>query len=386
MITKLVVRPYKGGENWEADVTMLVNGQEIRRRWRSPMPSRSATERWAREKAKGFLARPVAPAPEEEEATPSPKTEAPKFKDYAPRFMKDYVLANRHSEATYLARKRNLPHLLTALAELRLDEIGPRQYQEIKTNCAQLATRTVNKLLDQLTTMLRVAVDWGLIVAAPKVKRIKEDEDEMPHLSPEEGERFVAIAREYEHKIYLAALVGVDGGLRNSEIRGLRWFDIDFEDGHHGAIVVSNRVHEGQEGLPKGKKVRRVPLTRRLREALLAQPRHATDPHVLITYKGTLIKTGQTLVVWFEPVWLKAQVPRGIHTLRHTFATDALRAGASVRAVQRLLGHSSIVTTERYLHTLKSDLDDAVETLERGRRSRNRRDAGDDQATRLDPP
>ena len=79
-------------------------------------------------------------------------------------------------------------------------------------------------------------------------------------------------------------------------------------------------------------------------------------------------------------------MPRGIHVLRHTFATDALRAGASLRAVQRLLGHSNIATTERYLHTLKSDLDDAVGTLERVRRSRVRRNAGDDQATRLDPP
>jgi integrase len=385
MITKLVVRPYKGSDNWEADVTMLVNGQEIRRRWRSPMPSRSATERWAREKTKGFLAGLATPELEEKEDTPTAKSEAPKFKDYAPRFMNEYVIANRHSHATYLVRKRNLPHLLTALAELRLDEIGPRQYQAIKTNCSHLATRTVNKLLDQLTTMLRVAVDWGLIAAAPKVKRIKQDEDEMAHLSPEEGERFVAVAREFQHKIYLAALVGVDGGLRNSEIRGLRWTDIDFEDGHHGAIVVSNRVHDGQEGPPKGKKVRRVPLTRRLCEALLAQPRHATDPHVFVSYKGTLIKSGQTLFDWFEPVWRAAQVPRGIHTLRHTFATDALRGGASLRAVQRLLGHSSIVTTERYLHTLKSDLDDAVESLEKGRRSRVRRDAGEAQATRLNP-
>ena len=386
MITKTIVRPYKGTDQWEADVFMLVNGKEVRRRWRSPMPSKLATERWAREKAKGFLAHQATPELEEREDTPPPKPEVPKFKDYAPRFMKDYVLANRHSDATYLVRKRNLPHLLTALGELRLDEIGPTHYQVIKTNCAHLATRTVNKLLDQLTTMLRVAVEWGLIVAAPKIKRIKQEEDEMPHLSPEEGERFVTVAEEHEHKVYLAALVGVDGGLRNSEIRGLRWSDIDFEDGHHGAILVSNRVHDGQEGPPKGKKVRRVPLTRRLRDALLAQPRHATDPHVFVTYKGTLIKTGQTLFDWFEPVWLKAQVPRGIHTLRHTFATDALRGGASLRAVQRLLGHSSIVTTERYLHTLKSDLDDAVESLEKGRHSRVRRSSGDDQAARLKLP
>ena len=66
MITKIVVRPYKGTDQWEADVFMLINGKEVRRRWRSPMPSKLATERWAREKAKGFLAdygKPARPAP-----------------------------------------------------------------------------------------------------------------------------------------------------------------------------------------------------------------------------------------------------------------------------------------------------------------------------------
>ena len=57
MITKIDLRPYRHKPNtWEADITMLVQGHEVRRRWKSPMPSRSASERWAREKALGFLA------------------------------------------------------------------------------------------------------------------------------------------------------------------------------------------------------------------------------------------------------------------------------------------------------------------------------------------
>jgi hypothetical protein len=56
MITKILVRPYRYKPNtWEADVTLLIQGYEVRRRWRSPMPSRSGSERWAREKAHGFL-------------------------------------------------------------------------------------------------------------------------------------------------------------------------------------------------------------------------------------------------------------------------------------------------------------------------------------------
>jgi site-specific recombinase XerD len=98
---------------------------------------------------------------------------------------------------------------------------------------------------------------------------------------------------------------------------------------------------------------------------------------VFVTYKNTFIKASQTLLDWFEPIWAKAQVPRGIHTLRHTFATDAIDAGVPLRAVQTLLGHASIVTTERYLHTRKGQLANAMHTLEQARQHRDWRKPGD---------
>lgn len=386
MITKIVVRPYKGSDTWEADVTMLVNGKEIRRRWRSPMPSRTATERWAREKARAFLASPVPPADEEETKEEEAAKPAPLFRDYAVRYIDEYVIANRHSPATLEGRlQANRKHLVPLLGDLPIDQIGPAQYQQIKAARPKLAKTTLNRVLDQLTTMLNVAVEWRLLETVPKVKRLKEDDEDQAHLSPEEGERLVETAESFGHKYYLAALLGVDGGLRNSEILGLRWSDVEFGEGSTGSLVVSNRIWRGQEGPPKGNKSRRIPLTERLRDALRGMKRHPGSRHVFVTYKGTFIKSSQTLVEWFDPIWEQAQVPRGIHVLRHTFATDALRAGASLRAVQRLLGHSNIATTERYLHTLKSDLDDAVGTLERVRRSRVRRDVGDAQPTRPNP-
>ena len=48
-ITKITIAPYRGTTALEADVKMLVEGQEIRRRWKSPHGSRTSTERWARE-------------------------------------------------------------------------------------------------------------------------------------------------------------------------------------------------------------------------------------------------------------------------------------------------------------------------------------------------
>lgn len=106
MITKTVIRPYKGTQHWEADVFMLVDGKELRRRWRSPMPSRLASERWARDRARAFLADYAAPV--SVAAAAPPRTTVPLLREFAARWMDEYVLANRHSAAVPLRTVQTL--------------------------------------------------------------------------------------------------------------------------------------------------------------------------------------------------------------------------------------------------------------------------------------
>ncbi|MFH1979033.1 MAG: tyrosine-type recombinase/integrase [Patescibacteria group bacterium] len=52
------------------------------------------------------------------------------------------------------------------------------------------------------------------------------------------------------------------------------------------------------------------------------------------------------------------------HTLRHTFASHLVMAGASIKAIQELLGHANVTTTMRYAHLSSSSLRTTMELLE----------------------
>ena len=64
---------------------------------------------------------------------------------------------------------------------------------------------------------------------------------------------------------------------------------------------------------------------------------------------------------------LKSESPFNftLHTLRHTFGSWLAMEGVPLRAIQKLMGHKSITTTERYAHLSREDLGTAVERIER---------------------
>lgn len=135
-------------------------------------------------------------------------------------------------------------------------------------------------------------------------------------------------------------------GLRVSELITLRLSDLFFNDGFIRVIG-------------KGDKQRLVPISEtarhRIEEYLLQRQSMQTDARdadiVFLNNKGR----GLTRVMIFHII-KKAALAAGItktispHTFRHSFATHLLEGGASIRQVQEMLGHESILTTEIYTH------------------------------------
>jgi integrase len=369
VITKIDLRPYRNKPDvWEADITMLIQGQEVRRRWKSPMPSRTATERWAREKAIGFLANRAKPR-EEQKPQDQPKKEIQTFREFAPYFMSKHVVANRLRDTTAEDYQGDLDtHLLPFFGDLRLDQIDADKVQEWKADHTKgNKSSTVNKILARLKTMLRSAIEWKLLAAMPPIKRIKQPKLEKPHYRQHDDERFLAAASRMDLKLYVVCLLGDDAGLRHGEIIALHKSDIRFDDGPTGAIVVSRSSSKGKVTATKGNRCRRVPMTPRLRKALREFLPTVKGELVVLSRKGQPIRSEHPLRRWLAEVQDQLGLARGVHILRHTFATQSLHKGATLKEVQAFLGHTNMATTEAYIHTDSENLDQAMIKVARGR-------------------
>lgn len=157
-------------------------------------------------------------------------------------------------------------------------------------------------------------------------------------LERDEIDKFTA----WRDRLVLELLYG--GGLRVSEVVGLNYGAIDFGTG-------SARV------LGKGRKERICPLgavamavLTKFRDEFAPDPK-PTHP-VLITerHDRLTVRAVQLIVKRYLAV---ADLPMDLspHKLRHSFATHLLNSGADLRAVQELLGHANLATTQIYTHT-----------------------------------
>jgi integrase/recombinase XerC len=136
-------------------------------------------------------------------------------------------------------------------------------------------------------------------------------------------------------------------GIRVSELAGLNTIDVDFD----GMVIKVSGKGNKERIVPIGQKATRT--IKGYRECLYSETGIALEhpgPLFLNKYKGRL--TARSMARCLDQLVRACGllVPVSPHTLRHTFATHMLNAGADLRAVQELLGHESLSTTQKYTH------------------------------------
>ena len=145
-------------------------------------------------------------------------------------------------------------------------------------------------------------------------------------------------------------------GLRVSELCGMNLIDAELGD---GIIIVRGKGKKERLALlgEPAKLALTIWLNNRL--TLLRQRNKATDA-VFINHLGTRLTTRSVGRMLEKTLKVAGLDPRTTpHTLRHSFATHLLDAGADIRGVQELLGHKSLVTTQVYTHLTTQHLQES---------------------------
>ena len=219
-----------------------------------------------------------------------------------------------------------------------------------------LSNATINRIRALLSSIFNMAIDHDLLEVNPvsRVKKYKENNQIERYLSDDELQRLMLVLKHPEHyAISNKTIVAIIKfllltGVRKREAMDMQWSDVDFTKSTW--LLKFN----------KSGKARHIALNTDAMAILNALPK-------ISTYIFANPETGKPyndIRKTFDKVMQCAGISNmRIHDLRHNFASLAVNSGESLFVVQKLLGHASPQTTQRYAHLQHSTLQNASEKI-----------------------
>ena len=203
-----------------------------------------------------------------------------------------------------------------------------------------------------------VSTDPTTLLEAPKLKRALPS-----HLSIEEiDELFAAIDHSKPEGVRNRAMLETmySCGLRVSELTGLQLSNLYMDVGFLRVVGKGNKERLVPIG---GEAIKHIKLYKEHTRSHLQVIKKGSEDILFLNRRGGQLSRVMVFMILKDLV-AKCGIKKNIHphTLRHSFATHLVEAGADLRAVQEMLGHKSITTTEIYTHLDRGYL---RQTLER---------------------
>ena len=274
------------------------------------------------------------------------------FAEMADLYLEKYSKVNKKSWKTsdWVYLRRLKPYF----GKYLLSKISPEIVEEYKSERLSTGIKkcSANREVSCLRKIFNVAIDWGYASDNPvrRVKLYSERENIRERFLEEDDEepRLIAVSPPHLESMIMVAL---HTGMRKSEVLNLKRSNVDFD----------NRLISIKES--KSGKERKIPINSALNGllyALKSQNGHSeyvfTNPVTGMPYRDIKRSFGTAC----ENAGIE---DLRFHDLRHTFATRLVRRGVDLVIVKELMGHASIVTTQRYLHSQADVKFQAVESL-----------------------
>ncbi len=274
-------------------------------------------------------------------------------------------------------------HVVPELGRVLLQQLDPQHVQALLATKLKsgLAPQTVRHIRTVLRRALNFAMKWNLVArnSAALVDPPRLERYEVKPLTPEQARAFLAAAQ--NQRLGALYVVALSLGVRQGEVLGLRWIDLDL-DGENPALMVNQALQrsggEFQFVKPKTQRSRRTialsksvvkTLTshrkRQAAERLVAGPGWKDLGLVFTMPDGSPIER-KCLHNDFKRVLDEAGLPDSrFHDLRHSAASLLLAQGTHPRMVMELLGHSQMaLTMDTYSHVMPAMMRETAESMD----------------------
>ena len=306
-----------------------------------------------------------------------------RFEPLAEEWIELMETTHEMKPATIIRIKTMRERTYKAIGNIYVDVLNYRQIQKFITSLAKkgvnkhtgggLSQKTQKHYVTFISDVLSYARTCGLITDNPctKVKTVKTGEKEKEIYSLEELKTLLNLINEkadLQHRVMFNLLAYC--GMRRGELMGLEFKDIDFENNTLEIVRTSN-YQNGDTGIytstPKTKSsIRELylqpDLVKLIKEWQHEQQQTAEKCGDLWAYSDRLFINwcGEPMRPYYPYKWLKdfcekEHVPfKGLHSFRHTVATQSIVNGADVSTVSAILGHSTVSTTLNiYTHAVR---------------------------------
>ncbi|MFJ8452761.1 site-specific integrase [Bacillus paramycoides] len=358
----------KDGNNWLFEVTIKVDpitGKRTRKKKRGFKTKREA------EKTLAILLNDLA---NETYVEPSNTTFEEYLSDWFQTKRKQIGIQTAKGYESYMRY-----HIVPSLGKYPLSKLTTIIIQKFINSLIdkELSYATIKKIYNILNNSIQKAVNLELIPknVVTNVELPHATRNEMKVWNIEEVKAFLKVSM--DSRYYIAFHLAVTTGMRQGELLGLRWKDVDLE---RGTVHIKQTLsHDGKEFLTGAKttsSIRSITLLSDtvtalkkheaiiMREKLKAGTDYVDHDLIICTCRGTVLSP-RNLLRTFKGLIQKANLPNiRFHDLRHTHATSLLLEGINPKVVAERLGHSKVsVTLDTYSHVLPNMQKEAADKL-----------------------
>ena len=254
-------------------------------------------------------------------------------------------------------------HLIKDLGEYELEELKPNVLQDflLKKIDNKYSTNTIKGIVSVLKQALKLAITLEFVDKeyCSNLKMPSSEEKEISVFTKKEQQVIESFCLNHKKRNYIGIVICLYTGIRLGELLALTWDDIDFNSN----LLTINKTSysakvDGKTQIivdkPKTKKSNRViPLPNQLVKLLKIIKKESNSKYVITTRNSGMVGN-RSYQRTFKFILKKVNVPyRNFHSLRHTFATNAIELGMDVKTLAEILGHTNaMITLNRYSHSL----------------------------------